>query len=254
MAMLPVPLGLAGIVVAYWSCRGFAWMGGALTAVLLGADDRAIMRERITTLETTRASAVNVADSDLKRIERDLHDGTQARLVAVAMDLGMADEKLDDDADTAREHVRAARDQVRLALGALRDLVRGISPSILTDRGLDAALSSLVARSPVPVTTEVSLPDRPAATAEMAAYYAVSEALANVGKHARASACVITVRMEGPLLVAAVRDDGCGGAAVLPGGGLAGLRDRLGALDGELVVTSPAGGPTTIEARIPCVS
>jgi signal transduction histidine kinase len=253
-SLATIPVGLILIVAAYWLCRAFAWMAGELAAALLGASERAAMRARIAALETARAGAVDVADADLKRIERDLHDGTQARLVAVAMDLGMAEEKMDGDPAAAQEHVQAARGQATLALAELRDLVRGIAPSILTDRGLDAALSSLVARSPVPVTIDVELPGRPPATAETAAYYAVSEALANVAKHAQAAHCDVTVRRDGGQLAVTVRDDGRGGATVAPGGGLAGLRDRLAALDGELRVTSPPGGPTVIEARIPCAS
>ncbi len=253
-SLIPVPIGFLLIPVAWWLCRAFAWMGGELTAALLGASERAAMRARIAALETTRAGAVDVADADLKRIERDLHDGTQARLVAVAMDLGMAEEKLDADPEGAQEHVRAARGQATLALAELRDLVRGIAPSILTDRGLDAALSSLVARSPVPVTLDVDLPERPPATAETAAYYAVGEALANVAKHAQATRAAVTIRRDGEWLAVTVCDDGRGSAAIVPGGGLAGLRDRLAALDGTLAVASPPGGPTVLEARIPCVS
>lgn len=251
-SLLAVPVGLALIPIAYWLCRGFAWMSAELAAVLLGSSERAAMQARIATLEATRAGAVDVAGADLKRIERDLHDGTQARLVAVAMDLGMAEEKLDRDPAGAQEHVHAAREEARRALEELRDLVRGIAPSVLADRGLDAALSSLVARSPVPVTVDVDLPARPPATVEAAAYYAVSEALANAAKHAEASACQVRVRCAAGMLTATVADDGRGGAIAAPGGGLAGLRDRLAALDGELTVTSPPGGPTQVVARIPC--
>ncbi|WP_320672886.1 sensor histidine kinase [Patulibacter defluvii] len=252
-ALACVPFGLALIPVVYWLNRGATIVSVGLTRSLLG-DERAALQQRVSHLEETRAGAVDAAASELKRIERDLHDGAQARMVAVAMDLGMAEERVDRDPEAARELIQGARAEARRALAEMRDLVRGIAPSVLADRGLDAALSSLVARSPVPVMLDVELERRPPSSAETAAYFVVSESLVNVAKHAAASSCTVTVRGTSRLLRVEISDDGSGGAQILPGGGLAGLRDRVAALDGMLEMESPTGGPTVVRATIPCAS
>jgi signal transduction histidine kinase len=184
-------------------------------------------------------------------LKADLHDGAQARLVALSADLGLASETFDDDPQMARLLVDQARDGVVLALGELRDLVRGIGPPVLRDRGLAAALEAVVARSPVPVTLNVALPRRPAETTETAAYFVICECLANTAKHSGARHVTVDVRQESGSCLVTVSDDGHGGAS--PGGaGLKGLADRVAGLDGRLTVDSPVGGPTTVQAELPC--
>ncbi|MBF6620401.1 MAG: sensor domain-containing protein [Patulibacter sp.] len=246
-------LGLALIPVAYLVCRGTTRVAVELTRLLLG-DDQERLEARVSHLEQTRSGAVDASAAELRRIERDLHDGAQARMVAVAMDLGMADERMADDPEGARELVQGARDEARRALAEMRDLVRGIAPSVLADRGLEAALTSLIARAPVAVTLDVVLPQRPPASAETAAYFVVAEALANVGKHAAAEHCAIVVDVVDGELRVRVEDDGVGDARIGADGGLRGLQDRVAALDGRLTLTSPWNGPTILEARIPCAS
>jgi signal transduction histidine kinase len=194
---------------------------------------------------------VDTAAADLRRIERDLHDGAQARLVALAMDLGMAKEKLLEDPEAAARMVGEAHGEVKIALQELRDLARGIHPAILTDRGLDAALSSVSARCTVPVAVTVELPGRPAAAIEGIAYFTVSELLQNVSKHSGASRASVDVWRADDRLMIQVADDGRGGADVSSGSGLAGLAERLDSVDGLFVVSSPPGGPTTVTAELP---
>jgi signal transduction histidine kinase len=227
--------------------------GAHLAAVLGSARDRAAMTERISSLESSRAGAVDVQEAELRRIERDLHDGAQARLVALGMSLGMAEQKLDTDADAARELLADARAGAGEALRELRALTRGIHPPVLADRGLDAAVRALAAASPIAVTVSVVIPERPRAPVESAAYFVVAEALANAGKHANASRIDVRMATVGQVLAVEVHDDGVGGADAT-GGGLDGLRRRVEALDGTLSVLSPKGGPTTIRAELPCGS
>jgi signal transduction histidine kinase len=207
--------------------------------------------QRIEELEATRAGAVDVQESELRRIERDLHDGAQARLVALGMSIGMAEEKLRTDPEGARALLAEARTGARKALEELRDLARGIHPPILTDRGLEPAIVALAASSPLPVTVSVDVPERPPAAVETAAYFVVAEALANAVKHADAARIGIMIRRSNGALVAEIVDDGRGGADP-SGAGLRGLRQRAGALDGTLRIDSPAGGPTTVSAELPC--
>jgi signal transduction histidine kinase len=209
--------------------------------------------QRIAELETTRAGAVDQQEAELRRIERDLHDGAQARLVALGMSIGMAEQKLATDPAAAQLLLADARLGAHEALEELRDLARGIHPPVLADRGLEAAISALAGRSPLRVNLAVDLPERPAPPVETAAYYVVAESLANTGKHAAAEQVDIAVHRDGEMIVVEVVDDGAGGAD--PGGnGLRGLARRVAALDGTLTVTSPKGGPTTIKAVMPCGS
>ncbi|MER8042234.1 sensor domain-containing protein [Streptomyces sp. NPDC094032] len=230
--------------------RGLANVDRAMVRGLLSPSDE--LERRIAELESDRGVVVDTAAADLRRIERDLHDGAQARLVALAMGLGLAKEKLLDDPDGAAAMVDEAHGEVKLALQELRDLARGIHPAVLTDRGLDAALSAIAARCTVPVKVGVDLPARPAEAIEGIAYFTVSELLQNVSKHARArSASVELWRSEDRLMIQ-VRDDGVGGARLDGGGtGMAGLAERLGAVDGVFVVDSPEGGPTVVTAELP---
>ena len=209
------------------------------------------MAERIETLTSSRAGAVNVQESELRRIERDLHDGAQARLVALGMNLGMAEQKLADDPDRAGELLAEARAGAEEALRELRALARGIHPPVLTDRGLEAAVTALANSTPLHVALSVDVPRRPPSAVETAAYFVVAEALANAAKHSGSEWLDIRIATVGRHLELEVRDDGDGGADP-NGSGLVGLRHRVEALDGTLQVTSPPGGPTTVYAELPC--
>ena len=244
-------IGVGIVFLTPWVIRGVATANRALVRGMLGRDVTDRMRE----LTASRTAAVDLAIEDRRQIERDLHDGVQQRLVSLAMDLGRAKEKLDTDPDRAKELVDDAHEEAKRAITEVRDLARGIHPAVLTDRGLDAALSALAARSLVPVDVEVDVDRRPPASVEAAAYFVVSEALANVAKHAMATKANVTVRRAGDgSLTVHVQDDGVGGATIVEGSGLAGLRDRVGALDGELHLLSPVGGPTVLQLEIPCTS
>ncbi|MEU3790456.1 sensor histidine kinase [Streptomyces fructofermentans] len=229
--------------------RGLANVDRAMVRALLSPSDE--LERRIAELESDRGVVVDTAAADLRRIERDLHDGAQARLVALAMGLGLAKEKLLEDPDAAAAMVDEAHGEVKLALQELRDLARGIHPAVLTDRGLDAALSSVSSRCTVPVKVTADLPTRPAAAIEGIAYFTVSELLQNVSKHSGARSASVDVWRSDDRLLIQVWDDGRGGASLDGGTGMAGLADRLGAVDGLFVVDSPEGGPTTITAELP---
>ncbi|MEU5659318.1 sensor domain-containing protein [Streptomyces sp. NPDC047737] len=221
----------------------------AMARALLSPSDE--LERRIAELESDRGVVVDTAAADLRRIERDLHDGAQARLVALAMGLGLAKEKLTDDPEAAARMVDEAHGEVKVALQELRDLARGIHPAVLTDRGLDAALSAIASRCTVPVTVSVQLTGRPAEAIEGIAYFTVSELLQNVSKHSRARTASVDVWRSGDRLMLQVRDDGTGGARLDGGTGMSGLAERLGAVDGLFVVDSPEGGPTTVTAELP---
>jgi signal transduction histidine kinase len=229
--------------------RGMTTVDRAMARGLLQPSDE--LERRIAELESDRGVVVDTAAADLRRIERDLHDGAQARLVALAMDLGLAREKVLEDPEAAARMVDEAHGEVKIALQELRDLARGIHPAILTDRGLDAALSSVASRCTVPVAVTVDLPARPAEAIEGIAYFTVSELLQNVSKHSRARKASVDVWRAGDRLMIQVRDDGQGGADVGSGSGMSGLAERLGSVDGLFVVSSPAGGPTVVTAELP---
>ncbi|MET8100997.1 sensor domain-containing protein [Streptomyces sp. NPDC005236] len=229
--------------------RGLTNVDRAMVRGLLSPSDE--LERRIAELESDRGVVVDTAAADLRRIERDLHDGAQARLVNLAMGLGLAKEKLLEDPDAAASMVDEAHGEVKLALQELRDLARGIHPAVLTDRGLDAALSAIASRCTVPVKVSTELETRPAAAIEGIAYFTVSELLQNVSKHSGARSASVDVWRTDDRLLIQVRDDGRGGAGVDGGTGMAGLADRLGAVDGLFVVDSPAGGPTVITAELP---
>jgi signal transduction histidine kinase len=229
--------------------RGLTNADRAMVRGLLSPSDE--LERRIAELESDRGVVVDTAAADLRRIERDLHDGAQARLVNLAMGLGLAKEKLLEDPDTAAAMVDEAHGEVKLALQELRDLARGIHPAVLTDRGLDAALSSVASRCTVPVKVTVDLDARPAEAIEGIAYFTVSELLQNISKHSAARAASVEVWRTDDRLLIQVEDDGRGGASLDGGSGLRGLADRLGAVDGLFVVDSPPGGPTTVTAELP---
>jgi signal transduction histidine kinase len=232
------------------------WLGIADLAIarrLLGPDRLAA---RVGELERSRAAVVVSAEQERRRIERDLHDGAQQRLVALAMQLGRAKSRFATDPEGARKLLDEAHTEAKLALAELRDLARGLHPAVLTDRGLDAALSGLAARSPIPVVVEVD----PAAgqdavpVVDAIAYFVVAEALTNVAKHARATRAAVVVRRLDGLLRVVVTDDGVGGADPAAGTGLRGLADRVSGVDGRLHVDSPSGGPTVLTVELPCAS
>ncbi|MGY4978855.1 sensor histidine kinase [Streptomyces sp. 900105755] len=229
--------------------RGLSNVDRAMVRGLLSPSDE--LERRIAELESDRGVVVDTAAADLRRIERDLHDGAQARLVNLAMGLGLAKEKLLEDPDAAATMVEEAHGEVKLALQELRDLARGIHPAVLTDRGLDAALSSVASRCTVPVQVTADLPSRPAPAIEGIAYFTVSELLQNISKHSGARTASVDVWRADDRLLIQVRDDGRGGASLDGGSGMRGLADRLGAVDGLFVVDSPAGGPTTVTAELP---
>ncbi|WP_077796831.1 sensor histidine kinase [Streptomyces sp. JHA26] len=241
-------VGLLVTLATPWIVRALTTVDRLLVHGLLGPSRLAT---RVVELESDRGVVVDTAAADLRRIERDLHDGAQARLVNLAMDLGLAKEKLREDPQEAARMVGEAHGEVKTALQELRDLARGIHPAVLTDRGLDAALSSVASRCTAPVRVEVDLTERPASAIEGIAYFTVSELLQNISKHARATAAAVDVwRVEDRLMLQVV-DNGVGGAEVSAGSGLAGLAERLDAVDGILVVDSPAGGPTRVTAELP---
>ncbi|MEU1022006.1 sensor domain-containing protein [Streptomyces sp. NPDC005904] len=240
--------GLLITLATPWILRALTTVDRVMVQGLLGPSRLAT---RVVELESDRGVVVDTAAADLRRIERDLHDGAQARLVALAMDLGLAKEKLAEDPEAAARMVDEAHGEVKVALQELRDLARGIHPAVLTDRGLDAALSALAARCTVPVQVEVDLPSRPAAAIEGIAYFTVSELLQNISKHSRATQGAVDVWRSEDRLMLQVTDNGSGGADVMAGSGLTGLAERLDAVDGILVVDSPRGGPTTITAELP---
>jgi signal transduction histidine kinase len=194
---------------------------------------------------------VDAAETERRRIERDLHDGAQQRLVSLAMELGRAKAKFASDPEAAEAIVSQAHEQAKEALTELRNLVRGVHPPVLSDRGLDAALSGLAALSPVPVSVSVDVPVRPSASVEAIAYFVVAEALTNIAKHSRATRAEVTVRRSGNVLKLVISDDGIGGANAA-GQGLSGLAARVAGVDGRMAVTSPVGGPTVIEVALPC--
>ena len=244
-------LGLVVLIVAAQVTRGFAIADAAMSRRLLGP--RSDLAARVTELEISRERVVDAAEAERRRIERDLHDGAQQRLVALAMELGRAQAKFTDDPDGARKLVDQAHAQAKEALTELRNLVRGVHPPVLTERGLDAALSGLAALCPVPVDVHVDVPVRPKSAVEAVAYFVVAEALTNVAKHSRASHAKVVVEGHGypGTLTVMISDDGIGGAdAHSPG--LSGLADRVSGVDGRLSVESPAGGPTIIAAELPC--
>jgi signal transduction histidine kinase len=249
---------LSLFLIGIWAAsgRGSFWPVWPIAVVALVLGLEAITRgkkqeARVEELTQSRAGAVEAAETQLRRIERDLHDGAQARLVALGMNIGLAEQQLEKDPEKAQEHLAEARKAAGAALQELRDLARGIHPPILADRGLDAAIRALAAHAAVPVSVDVELAERPPAAVETAAYFVAAESLANALKHAQASRIDIDVHKRDDALVVRVLDDGRGGVSE-DGGGLHGLRQRVEALDGSLRIASPEGGPTVIEAVLPC--
>jgi signal transduction histidine kinase len=245
-----VAVSLAGLLllpVAAYPITAWAGARGVTARTIFAPPD-----EELGQVVRSRARLVDAFETERRRIERDLHDGAQQRLVALSMKLGVAKLDLPPDSPVAAD-IAEAHDMAKQVLVELRELIRGVHPRVLTDRGLGAAVRDAAGRSPVPVQVDVTVDGRPPAAVEVAAFYVVSEALANVAKHSRAARCSVRGRMAGDRLVVEVLDDGVGGADIEAGTGLLGLADRLAVLGGTLSVSSPAGGPTLLRVEIPCV-
>jgi signal transduction histidine kinase len=254
-AITALIVGLLGLAfLAPQATAALTALDGLVVRWLLGPHTQSEMARRVSELELSRGAAVHGAEVDRQRIERDLHDGAQQRLVALAMDLGRARERFDSDPQRARQLVDDAHEEAKAALVELRDLARGIHPAVLTDRGLDAALSAVVTRCPIPVSLSVDVPGRLSAPVESAAYFVVAEALTNVAKHAKAKRAHVFIAVQNNRLVIEVRDDGIGGADASQGSGLAGLADRVAALGGWMRLLSPPKGPTSVVVELPCGS
>ena len=249
-AFLLVPLGLALLAVLAYVWTLWAAARAALTRFLL-APREAEQGGRVVALTRSRARLVDAFEAERRRIERDLHDGAQQRLVALTVELGLARLDLPPDSP-AFSRVTRAHEQAKLALAELRELIRGVHPQVLTGRGLAPAVADVAGRSPVPVTVDVTLPGRLPAELEAAAYFVVTEALANVARHSRASRATVHGRVVAGKLIVEVTDDGVGGADPTAGSGLLGLADRVAVVDGQLTLVSPAGGPTQLRVEIPC--
>ena len=251
----------AGLLLAApWLARQVTRADAASARALLGPARSEELAQRVESLARSRADVVAAADAERRRIERDLHDGAQQRLVSLAMNLGMARERFAGAPEPVRRAIADAHDEAVLALSELREFIRGLHPAVLNDRGLDAALSGLAARAPLPVRLRVDVPRPASPSVEAVAYFIVSEALTNVAKHAQAARAEVTVTRDGDVLRVAVTDDGSGGAAPAEGDdagagtGLRGLAQRAAAVDGTLTIDSPPGGPTIIASELPCES
>jgi signal transduction histidine kinase len=245
-------LGVVAFFAAPWLARGGAELDLLLARALLQRSARDVLTEKVESLVQSRAGLREAADAERRRIERDLHDGAQQQLTSLAMNLGIARQTLPDLPDPAREVIVSAHEDAKSALADLRNLVRGLHPAVLDERGLEAALAGVCARSPVPVRLDVDVTERQSAGIEAIAYFVVSESLTNVAKHAHATCAVVSVRTVGGLLYMSVVDDGVGGAGERDGSGLRGLRQRVAAVDGVLTVDSPVGRGTSIEVELPC--
>jgi signal transduction histidine kinase len=244
--------GIAALFAAPWLTAGVASLDAKVARALLGPSRAEELEHRVEHLTETRAGVVDAADAERRRLERDLHDGTQQRLVSLAMNLGMARAQAGTE-EEARAAIAEAHEEAKAALAELRDLIRGLHPAVLEDRGLDAALSGVTARMPIPVRLTVEgLDRRPAPVIEAVAYFVVSEGLANIAKHAQASQAEVFVQRSGDRLHIIVTDDGVGGADPARGTGLAGLARRAESVDGTFEVASPPGGPTMLTVDLPC--
>ena len=243
--------GIVLLLAAPWVTAGVRALDVNAARALLGPSRAEELEHRVEHLTQTRAGVVDAADAERRRLERDLHDGTQQRLVSLAMNLGMARAQAET-TDEARQAIVEAHEEAKAALAELRDLIRGLHPAVLEDRGLDAALSGVAARMPIPVRLTVDLPRRPSPVIEAVAYFVVSEGLANIAKHAQASQAEVFVQRTGDRLHVIISDDGVGGADPARGTGLTGLARRASSVDGTFEIVSPPGGPTLLTVDLPC--
>ncbi len=248
------------LFTAPWLAQLVARADETLGRALLGPSQSEELAIRLESLAKSRAEIVAATDAERRRIERDLHDGAQQRLVSLAMNLGMARARFTDVPEPVQRAIADAHEEALLALSEVREFIRGLHPAVLNDRGLDAALSGLAARAPLPVRLSVDLPRPASPSVEAVAYFIVSEALTNVVKHAQATQAEVTVARDGDKLRIAVADNGAGGAVAGGDGdtergtGLRGLMQRAASVDGTLTIDSPPGGPTVITAELPCES
>jgi signal transduction histidine kinase len=248
-------VGILGIAASVVGMIGLALLHRTLSLAIVVRSREAELTEQVRTTTAQREGAVRAADVERTRIERDLHDGVQPRLVSVGMTLGLAQQKIETDPAAAKELIAEAHTSTKAAITELRQLARGIHASVLDDRGLDAALSALAGRSHIPVALDVRMDGRCSREAEAAVYFSIAESLTNAAKHSRASEARVTVRIrEGNTLWARVEDNGMGGAQVQPGGGLDGIANRVLAAGGTFRLDSPQGGPTSLEVNVPCAS
>ncbi|MGH3385909.1 MAG: sensor histidine kinase, partial [Nocardioidaceae bacterium] len=236
----------------WWVTPALVRAKARIDRALLGRARTEELAERVQQVTESRAESVDFSAAELRRIERDLHDGAQARLVALGMSLGMADDLLAVDPDAARRLLVEARSTTTAALSDLRSVVRGIHPPVLADRGLAGAVEALAISLPIPVTITVDLDGRAPAPIESAAYFAVAECLANAGKHSAATQVWVSIGHHDGRLRLVVDDDGIGGAAMDKGSGLAGVARRLAVFDGTMDLSSPVGGPTSVSMEVPC--
>jgi signal transduction histidine kinase len=252
--------GVVLLLTAPWLARQVAGIDQTLAKVLLGPSQSEELALRLESVTRSRAAIVAATDAERRRIERDLHDGAQQRLVSLAMNLGIARARVSDVPEPVTQVIAEAHEEALLALSEVREFIRGLHPAVLNDRGLDAALSGLAARAPLPVRLKVEMSEPAAPSIEAVAYFIVSEAITNVVKHAQATQVEVTVAKDGDVLRIAVADNGVGGAVLggiggpAGGTGLIGLMQRAASVDGTLSVDSPPGGPTVITAELPCGS
>ncbi|MBX3103989.1 MAG: sensor domain-containing protein [Cryobacterium sp.] len=255
-----VAIGGLAVLIAY--IYGAGLLDRKVSPVLLGPSAKSELRHKVESLADARQGAVDAASIERQRIERNLHDGVQPQLVSVALNLGMAKAKIDSDPQAAKALIEQAHSEAKASIADLRQLARGIHPSVLTDRGLDAALSAVASKCSVPTKVTVDIAGRSSAEAEAVIYFAVAEALTNVTKHSAATACTVAVKQVGEgsklcRLVARIEDNGIGGAKEEEGlgrSGLAGMSDRVRASGGTLQIESPVGGPTVVTVEVPCES
>ena len=251
-ALIYIVVGLLAIKLAPPVFRGLAWLRSSVSDALLNL--RARNNAQITQLRDSRAAVQRAETGALRKLERDIHDGPQQRLVRLNMDLARTRKQMEQNPERAREMLGEAMAQTQETLAELRQLSRGIAPPVLVDRGLEAAIDETAARSTIPVTVYSSIPGKLPDHVEQAAYFVISESLVNANKHSRATTIDLITAVQDGWLYVTITDDGMGGASTAKGHGLAGLEERLQGVDGRLSVTSPTGGPTTIEAVIPCES
>ena len=252
-ALLTPPQGVLLLTLGLAAAPWLLWLDAQFAKLFLAPTPAAQLRQRVERLTITRADTVDAQAAELRRIERDLHDGAQARLVSLSMNIGLAEELLRRDPAAAQQLLAEARESSGRALAELRDLVRGIHPPVLAERGLDGAVRALALATPLKVDVDIDLSGRPEAPVESAAYFAVAEALANLAKHSGARVAWVSMAHADGKLMITVGDNGTGGADPAAGTGLRGLERRLAAFDGTMVVSSPPGGPTVVTMELPCV-
>jgi signal transduction histidine kinase len=250
--LLCLPQGAIILVAGLWAAPWLRRVDALFTRLFLAPTRAAELRLRVTQLTVTRADTVDAQAAELRRIERDLHDGVQARLVSLSMMIGLADKLIDRNPAKAHKQLDEARESSRTALVELRHLIRGIHPPVLSERGLGGAVHALALSLPVPITVDIDLPGRPDTPVESAAYFAVAEALTNMIRHSQAHTGSVSVRHVDGTLTMVVADDGTGGADPTAGTGLRGIERRLAAFDGTIALSSPPGGPTVITMEVPC--